>query len=124
MSAPAPLRRVDDRTGPAAIGRTGPVLVMFTASWCAACKRSEEEADHLAARLCPWPVLMADIDAAQDLALAARVEGVPSLVLYRDGGLAGVKLGHYSAGQYNDWVQGILAPAALRQAQDERERAA
>lgn len=106
------MRAVDDQTLPLAVARSGPVLVMFTAVWCPACKRSAEEAQYLADRLHPVPVMIAEIDDAQDAALAARLEGVPSLVLYRDGGLAGVKLGHYSAGQMNEWVQGMLHPVA------------
>jgi hypothetical protein len=50
------------------------------------------------------------------MALAADLRGVPSLVLYRDGGLAGVRLGHASAGQWAEWVQQQLAPAEREQA--------
>ncbi len=110
------MRAVDDRSLPAAIGRAGPVLVLFTAAWCPPCRKAENEAAALAARLPDVPVWRAELDQAQHMALAADLRGVPSLVLYRDGGLAGVRLGHASAGQWAEWVQQQLAPAEREQA--------
>lgn len=109
------MRAVDDRSLPAAIGRAGPVLVLFSAAWCPPCRKAESEAAALAVKLAGkefggLPVWRAELDETQAMALAADLRGVPSLVLYRDGGLAGVRLGFASAGQWADWVQQQLAP--------------
>jgi thioredoxin 1 len=111
------MRVVDDRSLPFDIGRAGPVLVLFSAAWCPPCRKAESEAAALAVKLPGVPVWRAELDEAQHMALAADLRGVPSLVLYRDGGLAGVRLGFASAGQWAEWVQQQLAPV-------ERERAA
>lgn len=111
MNRPASLRQVDDRTLPLAIGVTGPVVVIFTASWCPPCRKAETEAAALAKVLPAVPVLLAELDEAQAMALAADVQGVPTLALYRDGGLAGVRLGAASAGQWAEWIAGVINPA-------------
>lgn len=106
------MRALDDASLPLAIGRPGPVLVLFTAAWCPPCRKAESEAAALAKALDGVaPVMTAELDDAQDMALAADLRGVPSLVLYRDGGLAAVRLGAASAGQWAEWVRGRLAPA-------------
>lgn len=110
------LRAVDDRTLPTAIGRPGPVLVLYTAAWCAPCRRAEAEAEALHARLPRLPMLKAELDEAQDMALAARLTAVPAMVLYRDGGLAAVKIGAWSAGQWGAWLEEQLAPEAGQKA--------
>ena len=110
MNAPASLRQVDDRSLPLVIGVAGPVVVMFTAPWCPPCRKAESEAAALAKALGPVPVVVADVDATQSMALAADLRGVPSLALYRDGGLAGVRLGAASAGQWAEWIAGVLSP--------------
>jgi thioredoxin 1 len=104
------LRQVDDRTLPLAIGRPGPVLVLFTAKWCPPCRKAESEAAALAAKIDPVPVMLAELDDAQAMALAADLRGVPSLVLYRDGGLASVRLGAASAGQWAEWLAQQINP--------------
>jgi thioredoxin 1 len=91
------------------VGRAGPVLVLFTAAWCRPCRRAQSEARALAGHAGAPPLLIAELDRAQDAALAADLRGVPSLVLYRDGGQAAVKLGAYAAPQWAAWVREQLA---------------
>lgn len=113
MNRPASLRQVDDRTLPLAIGIAGPVVVIFTASWCPPCRRAESEAAALAKTIAGVPVMLAELDESQGMALAANVQGVPTLALYRDGGLAGVRLGAASAGQWAEWISGVINPAKV-----------
>ena len=114
------MNRVDDRSLPATIGRPGPVLVMFTASWCRPCVQAMGEFRALAARLPDVAMAVADLDETQHAALAADVQGLPSLVLWRDGGLAGKRLGCAPAGAWADWLRAVMAG----QADGELEQAA
>jgi thioredoxin 1 len=101
---------VDDRSLPLAIARPGPVLVLFTAHWCPPCRKAEAEAKALAVLRPDVPMFLAELDGAQAMALAADVKGVPSLALYRDGGLAAVRLGAAGAPAWAEWLANQLKP--------------
>jgi thioredoxin 1 len=82
---------VDD-AGFAVIVAAPVVVIVFSAAWCQPCARGviEAEAAGAAAGL---PVFVADIDLAPDAAMAARVRGVPTISIWRDGVMAGAVLG-------------------------------
>lgn len=109
---PAPLRQVTDADLAAAVSCAGPMLVAFNAAWCQPCARILPELVDLAggvAKALGCQVLTAELDDAQDAALAADVRGVPCLVLYRDGGVHARRIGHAPAATLADWLRGALS---------------
>ncbi|WP_310498294.1 thioredoxin family protein [Sandarakinorhabdus sp.] len=102
------MRSVTDTDFESAIARPGPVLVVFEAVWCRPCVRMRDEVAEAAGRLA-WPVLTAELDAAQNAALASKVRAVPSAALYRDGVLLATKPGAWPASALLGWIQGALA---------------
>ena len=60
------------------------VLVDYYADWCGPCQMLEPIVAEIA-RETPAAVAKVDIDAHQDLAMDAGVQGVPTLFLYADG---------------------------------------
>ena len=84
----------------------GAVLVDFSATWCAPCKKLEPVVDELAAeydgRL---KVVKVDVDKAPGIAAKFAVMSVPTLILFRDG-------------QVMDQVTGLVPKRAIAQRVD------
>lgn len=63
-----------------------PVLVDFSAPWCAPCKRLEPELEKLAETLGKgMQYYQVNVDEAGELAGSLMVLGVPTVILFRDG---------------------------------------
>ena len=65
-----------------------PVLVDFTASWCGPCKMLSPILEQLHANLGDaLRIIKIDVDKNNALATELQVSGVPTLILYKQGGL-------------------------------------
>jgi thioredoxin 2 len=93
----------------AASDRMG-ALALFTAPWCAPGERLAETLARLAPEL-PVPVLKVDADRAPTLPRRFGVNGLPSLVLVRDGQVAGTRFGELSDDDLRRWIDAVLASA-------------
>ena len=78
------------------VGRKGSTLVLFRADYSAAAKRYQEMLDRVAdasgigSRV---RLVLVDVDVQQELAIDHGLRGVPTLCVYRDGGLCETFLG-------------------------------
>jgi thioredoxin 1 len=98
-----------------------PVLVDFTAVWCAPCRtiapHIEAIARSFAGRL---RVGKCDVDGEQELAARLGVRSMPTLIIWRDGQVVGQIVGAVPRAKIEALVESVLAttsaPVSQRQA--------
>ena len=94
---------------------SGPVLVDFWAEWCGPCKQIapalEQIADELAGQV---TIAKVNIDDSPMVPSRLGVKGIPTLMLFKDGQLASMKVGAMPKGKIVEWLAeaGISSSAA------------
>ena len=80
-------------------------LVDFSATWCGPCQMLAPVVDALAEELeGQVAVYNVDVDANSDLAMQYRVMSVPSLLLFKDGQVAGQTVGYQRADEIKAFI--------------------
>ncbi|MDI1281073.1 MAG: thioredoxin 1 [Brevundimonas sp.] len=82
-----------------------PVLVDFWAEWCGPCKQIgpalEQIADELSGKIV---IAKVNIDDSPMIPSKLGVKGIPTLMLFRDGQMASMKVGAMPKGKIVEWL--------------------
>lgn len=82
-----------------------PVLVDFWAEWCGPCRQIAPALDELAKEFSNITIAKLNIDENPESPSKYGVRGIPTLMIFKDGELAGTKVGVQSKNQLAEWVK-------------------
>ena len=92
-----------------------PVLVDFWAEWCGPCKQIAPALDQISEELADF-VTIAKVNIEESPTTPSRygVRGIPTMMLFRDGQMAAMKVGAMPKQKILDWLSesGVAATAA------------
>jgi thioredoxin 1 len=87
----------------------GPVLVDFWAEWCGPCKAIAPALEDLANEM-NGAVTVAKVNVDENQSTPAKygVRGIPTLILFKNGQVAAIKVGAMPKQKLYDWVKGVV----------------
>mgnify|MGYP002000035842 FL=1 len=95
----------DDTFESEALSASGPVLVDYWAEWCGPCKQIapmlDEIADEYEGKL---TIAKLNVDDNPETPPRYGIRGIPTLMLFKDGEVAGTKVGAVSKGQLAEFI--------------------
>lgn len=86
-----------------------PVLVDFHATWCGPCKQMAPELVKFArANADKLRVVKVDVDKNQQASMQYQIQGVPTLILFKNGKVLWRQSGAMSAHQMDNFIKPLL----------------
>jgi len=99
----------DDSFDQDVLKATGPVLVDFWATWCGPCKMIAPVLDELAEEYAgKLKICKMDVDANPGTAPKFNVKGIPTLILFKNGEVAGKKVGAMRKSQLAAFIDSTI----------------
>ena len=91
------------------LGSETPVMVDYWAEWCGPCKMIapllDEMAEEYSGRL---TIAKLNIDDNQETPQKYAVRGIPTLMIFKDGNIAGTKVGAMSKSQLSAFIDSVI----------------
>jgi thioredoxin 1 len=86
-----------------------PVVVDFWAPWCGPCRMISPALEQIGAEMAGKVVIAkVNIDENPNVASKLGVRSIPTLMLFKNGALAGQKVGASPKGALHQWIQGSI----------------
>lgn len=86
-----------------------PVLVDFWAEWCGPCKQIDPHLETLAGEMDERvTVAKLNIDENPQTPTKYGVRGIPTLLIFKDGQVASMKIGSLPKSQLYEWVESVV----------------
>jgi len=86
-----------------------PVVVDFWAEWCGPCRQIAPALDEVSKEMSGVTIAKMNIDENPETPSRLGVRGIPTLMLFKGGELAGTKVGVQSKGQLMEWINASIA---------------
>ena len=88
---------------------SGPVVVDFLAEWCGPCKMIAPALEEISEEM-NGKVTVAKINIDENPGIPAKygVRSIPTLMIFKDGEVASMKVGALPKGRLSEWIESTL----------------
>ena len=99
----------DETFGVDVLNAGAPVLVDFWAEWCGPCRAIAPSLEELGTEYAgKLQIVKVNIDENPLTPSQFGVRGIPTLILFKNGQVAGTKIGAVSKSKLNEWVESVI----------------